>query len=163
VAALYVYLLLRRGGGSLGGRGFLLGRGGSRFRDGGVSQSDRFAHLGFDAGRNVLIVFQKLLDVFASLPDVFDFLAEPGTGLFDDVLDDSQVEQAALARDALAVHDVKLGLAEGLGGLVLDDLDLGERGAHFTQVFERQASGCLSRYKAVFSAKWAAFAGSLWK
>ena len=38
---------------------------------------------------------------------------------------DGEVERVALAGDAFAVEDVELGVAEGSGDLVLDDLDLG--------------------------------------
>jgi hypothetical protein len=41
-----------------------------------------------------------------------------------------QVEQVAAAADALAEQDVELGLAEGRGQLVLDDLDAGAVADH---------------------------------
>ena len=48
----------------------------------------------------------------------------PGAGLLDEGLLDRRVEDRARLRDALAVDDVELGLAEGRGELVLHDLDL---------------------------------------
>src|ERR1019366_4614686 len=63
--------------------------------------------------------------VVAALADAFAAIAEPGAGLFDDIFGDAEVDQIAFAGGAFAVENVKLGLAEGRGDLVLDDLDAG--------------------------------------
>ena len=52
-------------------------------------------------------------------------IREERARLPDDPQLDAEVEQAALFRDALVVHDVELGHAERRRHLVLDHLDLG--------------------------------------
>src|SRR5262245_2892447 len=69
------------------------------------------------------VVLQELLDVLAALTQTLAAEREPRAALLDDLLVDRQIEQVALARDALAVHHVELGFAEGRRDLVLDDLD----------------------------------------
>ena len=51
--------------------------------------------------------------------------AIPCAALVDDAVDDCEIEHVTLAGLFLAVEDVELGVAEGSGDLVLDDLDLG--------------------------------------
>src|SRR5439155_3038148 len=58
-----------------------------------------------------------------ALADALLAEAEPGAGLLHDVLLDRVIEQLALARDALVVEDVELGLAERRSHLVLHHLD----------------------------------------
>src|SRR5262249_4729120 len=70
----------------------------------------------------VRIVLEELLGVFAALAETLAAVGEPRAAFLDDPLVDGQVEQIARARDALAVHHVELGLAEGRRDLVLHDL-----------------------------------------
>src|SRR5471032_2316989 len=63
--------------------------------------------------------------VLAALADALAAVAEPGAALLDDVVLHRQIEQVAFARDALAVEDVELHLAEGRRDLVLHHLDAG--------------------------------------
>ena len=69
------------------------------------------------------VVDEILLGGLATLAQAHILPAEPGTALLDDARLDTHVDEFALAADATAVDDVKLGLAEGWGDLVLDDLD----------------------------------------
>src|SRR6185295_15753333 len=75
---------------------------------------DRLEHLG--------VVLEELLDVLAALAETLAVVGKPGAALLDDPLVDCEVEEVAGSRDAFSVHDVELGLAEGWGHLVLDDL-----------------------------------------
>ena len=72
---------------------------------------------------DVGVPLEELLGGLASLAEARLAEREPGARLGDDVHRDADVEQPALARDALAVHDVELGHAERRRHLVLDDLD----------------------------------------
>ena len=66
---------------------------------------------------------QELLRRLATLAEPRLAEGEPGAGLGHDVHRDADVEQATLAGDALAVHDVELGDPERRRDLVLHDLD----------------------------------------
>jgi hypothetical protein len=83
------------------------------------------AQLGVHLGEDVLVLLEEGAGVLAALADALAGVAVPCAGLLDDVVGHGEVEHVALAADALAVEDVELGLAEGRGDLVLDDLDLG--------------------------------------
>ena len=79
----------------------------------------------FELRANISVLLQELLGVLAALADAFAVVAEPRAGLLHQIHVDRQVQQVAFARDAFAVQNVELGLAEGRSHLVLDDLDLG--------------------------------------
>src|SRR5438105_13452938 len=72
---------------------------------------DRCAHL--------RVVLQELLRVLAALAEPLAAVGEPRAALLDNALFDADVDQVAVARHALAVHDVELRLAERGGDLVL--------------------------------------------
>ena len=76
-----------------------------------------------DAAGQSALALQIGLGVLAALAQALALIEEPGAGLLHELRLDAQVEQVALARDAVAVHHVELGLAERRGDLVLDDLD----------------------------------------
>src|SRR5688572_8671351 len=80
------------------------------------------AQLEFDrfSGRGIRL--EEGLRVLAALAEALAAVGEPRAGLLDDVALDGFVEQITFARNAFAVHDVELGLAEGRGHLVLDHL-----------------------------------------
>src|ERR1035437_9655548 len=103
------------------------GAGGGDFGDFGFDAADVqfLAQFAVHLGEDVLIVLEVGAGVFAALADALAGVAVPCAGLLDDVVDHGQVEDVALAADALAVDDVELRLAEGRGHLVFDDLDLG--------------------------------------
>src|SRR5205823_9897631 len=71
------------------------------------------------------ILLKPLPRVVTTLADALALVGVPGAGLLDDPLLDAGVEHGAGLRDALAIHDVELGLAERRRQLVLHDLDLG--------------------------------------
>src|SRR5262249_7018828 len=57
------------------------------------------------------------------LRDPFAVEQVPRARLLDEAVGGGEIEQLAEAVDAGAEHDLELGLAEGRGALVLDDLD----------------------------------------
>src|SRR5665213_1801026 len=108
---------------------------------GDVSLSERLdaqllAKLGIDAREGFLILLEVAAHVFASLPDTFALIAVPRTRLVDDVIHDSEIQGVPLARDALAVKDVELGIAEGCRYLVLHDLHFGPRADDDVALFD---------------------------
>src|SRR5262249_41485142 len=88
-------------------------------------QAKLLAQISFQFGGHISVLFQKLLYVFAALTDALAPITEPGSGFLHQVPGHSQVHQVAFAGNALAVHDVKFGFAEGRSSLVFDHFDLG--------------------------------------
>src|SRR5215211_8675891 len=68
--------------------------------------------LALDLVGDLRVLAQVALHVVAPLPHPLVAIREERAGLLDDPVLDAEVEDAALARDALAVLDVELGLAE---------------------------------------------------
>src|SRR5207244_12924765 len=68
------------------------------------------------------VLAQVALDVVAPLAESLVAVGEERARLLDDVVLQREVEDAALGRDAEAVLDVELGLAERRRDLVLHDL-----------------------------------------
>ena len=87
--------------------------------------AERLAHLVLDLARELGVLAQELARVVLALADLLAVVGVPGAGLVDDAGVDAQVDDLALAADALAVEDVELGRLERRRDLVLDDLDLG--------------------------------------
>ena len=86
---------------------------------------------------------RNCFDVLAALAEALAVVGEPGAALLDDPVLDAEVEQVAFARDALAVHDVELGLAERRRHLVLDDLDARAAADDLIAVLDaRRCGGC---------------------
>src|SRR5581483_3657142 len=104
----------------------------------GRHQAHGLAHLGLDPGGDVLVLLQELARVLTTLSDAFAFVAEPGAGLFHDVVIHREVQHVAFARDAFAVEDVELGLAERRRHLVLHHLDLGARADDHVAFLDRR-------------------------
>src|SRR5216683_7431878 len=71
---------------------------------------------------DVRVVLEELLGILAALTEPLAAVGEPRAALLDDPLVHGEVDEIAGARDALAVHDVELRLAERRRHLVLDDL-----------------------------------------
>src|SRR5687768_2007150 len=97
-----------------------------RLDGGGLSiphEAKLFAHAFFDAPECLGVLPQERLGVFPALSKPLAAIGEPCAALFDDALDHSEVEQVAFARDAFAVHDVELRLAERRRHFVLHDFD----------------------------------------
>src|SRR3954452_239234 len=83
------------------------------------------------------VVAQEVAGVLLALPELVALVGVPGAGLPDEPRLDTDVDQAALAADALAVHDVELRLLERRGHLVLHDLDAGAVADHVLAVLQR--------------------------
>ena len=83
------------------------------------------------------VVLEELAGVLLALTELVALVRVPGAGLADEARLDADVDEAALAADALAVHDVELGLLERRRQLVLDDLDAGAVADHVGAVLER--------------------------
>src|SRR5262245_57110928 len=81
-----------------------------------------FADFLGDLLHHLRVFLEISLRGFAALADLFAVVSEPGTGLFDDVMLGSQVEDVAALADAFVVHDVELGFAEWRGDLILNYL-----------------------------------------
>src|SRR5205814_4883473 len=77
------------------------------------------ADLHLDAGRNVRVGSEEILGRLATLAEARLAGREPGAGLGDDIHGHTDVQQAALAADALAIHHVELGDTERRRDLVL--------------------------------------------
>src|SRR3954469_23141156 len=69
------------------------------------------------------VVLQEVAGILLALAELVALVRVPSTGLLHHALLDTDVDQAALAAEALAPEDVELGLLERRGHLVLDDLD----------------------------------------
>src|SRR5436190_17986256 len=65
-----------------------------------------------DLNHHVDVLGKERLHVLATLTERLTHAGEPRTRLLDDAEIHGHVEQRALAADALAVHDVELGLLE---------------------------------------------------
>src|SRR4051812_31985005 len=90
--------------------------------DGDRDRRDLAADFGLELLGHVLVRAQEFLRLLAALAKAGLAVPEPRAGLADDVRRYADVQQAALAADALAVHDVELRYAERRGDLVLHDL-----------------------------------------
>src|SRR5262245_22900012 len=108
------------GVGRLAGLRRLLGLVGGRGVD-----ADGIPDLLADLEHQVEVLGQELLRLLAALTELLPFVGEPRTRFLDDAEIDADVEQRAFAADALAVHDVELGLTERRRHLVLRHLDPG--------------------------------------
>jgi hypothetical protein len=69
------------------------------------------------------VLAEELAGVLPALAELLAVVGVPGTGLLDDPVLHTDVDDGALRGDALAVEDVELRLLEGRGDLVLHDLD----------------------------------------
>src|SRR4051812_10886855 len=83
-------------------------------------------HLVFDLARDFLVLLQVGAHVVLALADAVALVGVPRARLLDDVVGARDVDDLTLPRDAQAVHDLELGLAEWRGNLVLHHLHAGE-------------------------------------
>src|SRR5882724_1230220 len=81
-------------------------------------------HFPLDAFENLRLLLQRRLGILASLSQAIALIGKPRTTLVDDVLCDGQIQNIAFARDAFAIHDVKLALTERRRHFIFRDLDL---------------------------------------
>src|SRR5690606_25000722 len=84
-----------------------------------------FAQLGFQLQGDLGIFLEVGACVFLALADTLAAVAVPGAGLVEELGLHAQLDQLALAADALAVQDLGDDLLERRRHLVLDDLDAG--------------------------------------
>src|SRR5579863_2967920 len=75
------------------------------------ADSQPLAQLGIELGEYVLILLEERPGIFAALADTLAGVAIPGARLLHDVVRRGQIQDVALAADALAVEDVEFGLA----------------------------------------------------
>ena len=68
------------------------------------------------------MLLQVIAHVILALADPFTVIAVPGTSFVDNFLCNTEVDDFALARDALTIEDVKFGLPERRRHLVFDHL-----------------------------------------
>src|SRR5215218_6833498 len=88
----------------------------------GLADAGGSPHLLGDLDHDLGVLGEERLGVLPALPELLALVRVPGTRLLHEAEVDAEVEHRALAADALAVHDVELGLLERWGDLVLDDL-----------------------------------------
>src|SRR5581483_9605558 len=91
---------------------------------------------GVDGDHQLGVVDQELLGVLLALTELLALVRVPGARLLHDAHVDAHVDDRALAADALAVHDVELGLLERRGDLVLDHLDARAVADHLDAVLD---------------------------
>src|SRR5581483_9710912 len=91
---------------------------------------------GVDGDHQLGVVDQELLGVLLALTELLALVRVPGARLLHDAHVDAHVDDRALAADALAVHDVELGLAERRSDLVLDYLHPGAVADHLDAVLD---------------------------
>src|SRR5258708_35249978 len=72
----------------------------------------RTLHVVLNALQHLRLIFQSLLGILAALTQTFTLVREPGAAFFNDTVVGSEIQQIAFARNAFAVHDVELSLAE---------------------------------------------------
>src|SRR3954453_6984098 len=83
------------------------------------------------------VVAQERPRILLALAELVGLVGVPSTGLAHDALLDTEVDQAALAADAVAPHDVELRLLERRRDLVLYDLPASARTDRVLPVLER--------------------------
>src|SRR4051794_34462071 len=103
---------------------------------GGLADAQLLQDLLLDLGGHVGVLLEELPRLLLALAELVTVVRVPGPGLPNDALLDADVDQRALTRDALAVHDVELGLLERRGDLVLHDLDPGAVTDHVGAVLQ---------------------------
>src|SRR4051794_16098522 len=101
-----------------------------------LDQPEQLAQLRVDGLLDVGVIPQELPRVLATLADPLAAEAEPRPALLDQVLRHAEVQQVAFFRNALAIDDVELRLAEGRRDLVLHHLDLGPVADHRLAVLD---------------------------
>src|SRR5215213_4566807 len=117
----------------------LIGGRGSFRRAFRVAHRDPELHLNFslDAPEHLSIVFQCLLGVLPALAQTFAFVREPGATLLYHALHHCQVEQVTFARNAFAVHDVKLTFTKRRRDFVLRNFHFRTIAGHAIAVLDR--------------------------
>src|SRR5438046_8903305 len=96
------------------------------------------------------MILKSLLRVLATLAQTFAFVRKPRATLFDHAIVGGEIQQVALARNAFAVHDVELGLAERRCDFVLRHFHFSAIADDAIAVFDRAdeigRASCRERY-----------------
>src|SRR5262249_27536509 len=87
-----------------------------------LTETDLLANLLGDLDHDLQVLGDEGLGVLPALAELFALVGVPGAGLLDDTQVHGHVQQRPFPADAMAVHDVELGLAEWGRTLVLYDL-----------------------------------------
>src|SRR6185437_10194847 len=83
------------------------------------------AQLAINSPEDLPVLLQEAAHILASLADALPAVAVPRSRFLNDVMQHREVQHIAFARDALAVQNVELGIAERRRHLVLHNLHLG--------------------------------------
>src|SRR2546423_6115958 len=86
--------------------------------------SQRALHVILYLLKDYWLVLQCLLRVLATLAESLALVREPCTTLFNYAIVRREIEQVAFLRNAFAVHDVELGLAERRRDFIFRDFHL---------------------------------------
>src|SRR5215212_4290285 len=100
-------------------------------------QPELHLHVSLDLSQDLRVLFQHRLSVFPALTQAFALIRKPGATLFHGTLRHRKIEQIAFARNAFAIHDVELTLAERRRHFVLRDLNFGAIADYAIAVFDR--------------------------
>src|SRR5579875_1598246 len=101
-----------------------------------AAQADPLTDLLGDLDHHLEVVGQETLGVLPALAQLLALVGVPGSGLLDDAQLDRHVYERPFPADALAVHDVELGLLERRADLVLHHLDPGAVTHHLGPVLD---------------------------
>src|SRR5690554_1233081 len=107
------------------------------------------ANFGFDFVGDVQVLFQELAGVGFTLADFVAVVGVPGAGFVDEAFFNAHVQHFGHVVDALAVHDLELGLFERRRYLVLDDFYAGFVTDHFVTVFDSADAADVQAYGGV--------------
>src|SRR5436190_5365450 len=113
------------------------------------ADAERLADLRFDLRGEVAVLVQEPFGVFAALADADVPVGEPRARLLDDAVLEADVDQLAPLRDAFAVGDIELRLAERCGALVLDDLHLHARSDDFFAFLDLRGAADVDAHRGV--------------
>src|SRR5581483_8345799 len=92
---------------------------------------------------------QESTDIVLTLPDAIALVRVPGAGLVNDALSAGELNDLAFAGNALAVHDLELGLTERGSDLVLHDLHAGHVSGHFLAILDGADASDVQAYRGV--------------
>src|SRR5690606_11719580 len=84
-----------------------------------------------------------------ALTNLVALIAVPGTGFLHQPLLHTEVDDLAVAIDALAVEDLELGLTERRSHLVLDDLHAGLTAHHLFAILHRAGAADIQTYRGI--------------
>src|SRR5690606_17749666 len=84
-----------------------------------------------------------------ALADLVALVAVPGTRLLHQTISDAEVDDLAVAVDALAVEDLELCLTERWRNLVLDDLDAGFATDHLVAFLDSPRTADVQTHRGV--------------